>query len=70
VTQETTPIPIEQAPRDGRLVTLFRSDGTSLRARWGAMPHSIFRDPDEEQWLTEYGKFATVPFAQAVGWLP
>lgn len=68
---ETTDwLPIAQSPRDGRLVTLLRTDGTDLRARWAKVPHTIFRDPDEFYWISEDGKFATVPFAEAAGWKP
>ncbi len=62
--------PMESAPKDGRFIDLHRSNGTVVRAHWGQMPWSLFRDPDADHWLTERGKFATVPFAEAVGWMP
>lgn len=68
--QQKPPMPMDRAPRDGRLVTLHRADGTTLRARWTRMPDTIFRDPDEFYWITESGKFATAPFVEAVGWTP
>jgi hypothetical protein len=59
---------MDAAPRDGTFVMLHRSNGTTYRARWTKMPHTIFRDPTQFYWVNDNGKFAEVPFAQAIGW--
>lgn len=56
------------APKDGTFIHLHLLDGTIREARWVKPTFTLFRNPDEEDWITPQGKFAVVPFNPAIGW--
>lgn len=63
-------LPLYDAPKDGRRITLIRQRGDKHIGRWDIKQDAMFRNPTEPTWLTDDNKFLDIPLNPVIGWEP